>query len=422
VKKFSLTLTAPFTIAAGVACVASAWALPAWAFTPFTVKNIEIRGLQHIAPGTVYNYLPIHIGEEVNDQKAQKAIKDLYSTGFFKDVTIARSDNNLLVIVQERPIISSIKMRGIKAFSKSEVNDTLKGIGLVDRHIFNQSILDQVVHGLQQQYEGMGYYNAKIHARVEKLPRNRVAIFIDAKEGAQASIKQVTIVGNHAFSESRLRGLFSIGAPDAFSFFTKNDRYSQEKLMKGLEALNNFYLDRGYLNFDVESSQVQVTPDRRYVYITVNVHEGDVYHVSAVKLSGNLVLPKPEIEKLLQIKPGEVFSRAKINDTNSALPTRWEIWATHLPIRRRCPPLTPKPTKSPSILRWIQVVRCIFVVLKSLAIIVVVIMWCAVSSGRWKVRFMICGRSNVPRSDSSRRVFTTKSIPRRCRYPDIQIK
>ncbi|MFA7494747.1 MAG: outer membrane protein assembly factor BamA [Acidithiobacillus sp.] len=318
-KKFSLTLTAPFTIAAGVACVASAWALPAWAFTPFTVKNIEIRGLQHIAPGTVYNYLPIHIGEEVNDQKAQKAIKDLYSTGFFKDVTIARSDNNLLVIVQERPIISSIKMHGIKAFSKSEVNDTLKGIGLVDRHIFNQSILDQVVHGLQQQYEGMGYYNAKIHARVEKLPRNRVAIFIDAKEGAQASIKQVTIVGNHAFSESRLRGLFSIGAPDAFSFFTKNDRYSQEKLMKGLEALNNFYLDRGYLNFDVESSQVQVTPDRRYVYITVNVHEGDIYHVSAVNLSGNLVLPKPEIEKLLEIKPGEVFSRAKINDTNSAI-------------------------------------------------------------------------------------------------------
>ena len=318
-KKFSLTSPTPLVLASGIACMAAVWAAPAWAFTPFTVKNIEIRGLQHIAPGTVYNYLPIHIGEEVDDQKAQQAIKDLYSTGFFKDVTIARSDDNLLVVVQERPIIASIKMHGIKAFSKTEVEGTLKGIGLVDRHIFNQSILDEVVHGLQQQYEGMGYYNAKIHAKVQKLPRNRVAIAIDAQEGEQATIKQVTIVGNHAFSESRLRGLFSIGAPDAFSFFTKNDRYSQEKLMKGLEALHNFYLDRGYLNFDIESSQVQVTPDRRFVYITVNIHEGPVYHIKSVNLSGNLVLPKPELEKLVEIHPGEVFSRAKINDTNSAI-------------------------------------------------------------------------------------------------------
>ncbi|MDD5379598.1 MAG: outer membrane protein assembly factor BamA [Acidithiobacillus sp.] len=318
-KKFSLSSAPLILLSAGVACVTAAWAAPAWAFTPFTVRNIEIRGLEHIAPGTVYNYLPIHIGEQVDDQKAQQAIKDLYSTGFFKDVTIARSDNNLLVIVQERPIISSIKMTGIKAFSKSEVNGTLKGVGLVDRHIFNHSILDQVIHGLQEQYEGMGYYNARIHARVEKLPRNRVAIHIDAKEGEQATIKQVTIVGNHAFSESRLRGLFSIGAPDAFSFFTKNDRYSREKLMKGLEKLHNFYLDRGYLNFDVESTQVQVTPDRRFVYITVNVHEGNLYHIQSVGLTGNLIVPRPELEKLVEIKPGEVFSRAKINDTNSAI-------------------------------------------------------------------------------------------------------
>ncbi|MBU2827172.1 MAG: outer membrane protein assembly factor BamA [Acidithiobacillus ferriphilus] len=318
-KKFSLSSASPVFLAASVACVSAVWAAPAWAFTPFTVKNIEIRGLEHIAPGTVYNYLPIHIGEQVDDQKAQQAIKDLYSTGFFKDVTIARSDDNLLVIVQERPIISSIKMEGIKAFSKSEVNGTLKGVGLVERHIFNRSILDQVVHGLQEQYEGMGYYNAKIHARVIKLPRNRVAIHIDAKEGEQATIKQVTIVGNHAFSESRLRGLFSIGAPDAFSFFSKNNRYSREKLMKGLEKLHNYYLDRGYLNFDVESSQVQVTPDRRFVYITVNVHEGSLYHIQSVHLSGDLVVPKPELEKLMEIRAGDVFSRAKINDTNSAI-------------------------------------------------------------------------------------------------------
>ncbi|MEY2333799.1 outer membrane protein assembly factor BamA [Acidithiobacillus ferrianus] len=318
-KKYSLSLASPVILAAGVACVTAAWAIPAWAFTPFTVKNIEIRGLEHIAPGTVYNYLPIHIGDQVDDQQAQQAIKALYSTGFFKDVTIARSGGTLLVIVQERPIIASIHLKGIKAFSKSEVNGTLKGLGLVDRRIFNRSVLDQVVRGLQEQYEGMGYYNAKIHARVEKLPRNRVAIHIDAQEGEQATIKQVTIVGNHAFSESRLRGLFSVGAPNAFSFFTKNDRYSREKLMRGLEKLHNFYLDRGYLNFDVESSQVQVSPDRRFVYITINVHEGDVYHVQSVNLSGNLIVPKPELEKLVEIKPGDLFSRAKINDTNSAI-------------------------------------------------------------------------------------------------------
>ncbi|WP_291510731.1 outer membrane protein assembly factor BamA [Acidithiobacillus sp.] len=318
-KKISLVPQASSALVATVAVVGSVWAVPALAFSPFTVKNIEIRGLEHIAPGTVYNYLPIHIGETVDDQKAQQAIKELYSTGFFQNVTIARAGDDLLVVVKERPIIASIRTKGIKAFSKDELQSTFKGIGLEERHIFNRAVLDQVVQGLQQQYEGMGYYNAKITTHVEKLPRNRVAIDIDVHQGEQASIKQVTIVGNHAFSESRLRGLFSIGAPDAFSFFTKNDRYSREKLEKSLEKLHDFYLDRGYLNFAIESSQVQVTPNRRYVYITVNIHEGPVYRISKVSLTGNLVLPRKELEKLVEIKPGERFSRARINDTNQAI-------------------------------------------------------------------------------------------------------
>jgi outer membrane protein insertion porin family len=229
VKKISLVPQASSVLVVTAAIVGSVWATPALAFAPFTVKNIEIRGLEHIAPGTVYNYLPIHIGETVDDQKAQQAIKELYSTGFFKDVTIARSGDDLLVVVQERPIIASIRTKGIKAFSKDELQGTFKGIGLEERHIFNRAVLDQVVQGLQQQYEGMGYYNAKITTHVEKLPRNRVAIDIDVHQGEQATIKQVTIVGNHAFSESRLRGLFSIGAPDAFSFFTKNERKNRTK-------------------------------------------------------------------------------------------------------------------------------------------------------------------------------------------------
>lgn len=317
-KKISL-ISAPSILVASAVVALGTWATPAWAFAPFTVKNIEIRGLEHIAPGTVYNYLPIHIGEEIDDQKAQEAIKGLYATGFFKDVSIARSGDTLLVIVQERPIISSIKLEGVKAFSKDEVNSTLKGLGLVDRRIFNRAVLDQVVQGLQEQYNGMGYYAAKIHTHVETLPRNRVAIRIDVNEGEQATIKQLNIVGNKAFSESKLRGLFSLGAPTALSFYTKNDRYSREKLMDGLEKLRSFYMDRGYLDFDVESSQVQVTPDRRYVFITVNIHEGPVYHIQSVQLTGNLIVPKAELEKLVEVKAGDLFSRSKITDTNSAI-------------------------------------------------------------------------------------------------------
>jgi len=305
------------TLSAAVFC--SAALVPAWAFSPFTVHNIEILGLQHITPGTVYNYLPIHIGESVDESLVQKAIRDLYSTGFFKNVSVARSGDDLVVVVQERPIIASIETKGIKAFSKDQVQETLKGIGLEVRHIFNPATLDQVVEGLQQQYEGMGYYNAQVHTKVDELPRNRVAIHIIVDQGEQATIKQVNIVGNHAFSEQRLRGLFSIGAPDAFSFFTKNDRYSQEKFSKSLEKLNNFYLDRGYLNFAIESTQVQITPNRRFVYLTVNIHEGPVYHVSKVELSGDLVLPRERLEKLLEIHPGDRFSKAKILATNSAI-------------------------------------------------------------------------------------------------------
>jgi outer membrane protein insertion porin family len=309
--------TRALTLSAAVFCAAAL--VPAWGFTPFTVQNIEIKGLQHITPGTVYNYLPIHIGESVDDAMAQKAVQDLYSTGFFQDVSVARSGDNLVVVVKERPIIASIETKGIKAFSKDEVNSTLKGIGLEVRHIFNKATLDQVVQGLQQQYEGMGYYDAKITPHVETLSRNRVAIRIDVDQGEQATIKQVNIVGNHAFSENRLRSLFAIGAPDAFSFFTKNDRYSQEKFSKSLEKLTNFYLDRGYLNFAIESTQVQITPNRRFVYLTVNVHEGDVYHVSKVNLTGDLVLPREKLEKLIEIHPGERFSKAKILDTNKAI-------------------------------------------------------------------------------------------------------
>ncbi len=309
-------------LAAGAAILGTAWTLPAWGFAPFTVRNIEIRGLQHIAPGTVYNYLPLHIGEQVDEGLAQKAVRKLYSTGFFRNISIARSGHQLLVIVEERPIIAAIQTQGLKAFSKKEIKGSFEALGLEDRHIFNRATLDQAVEGLRQQYDGMGYYNAHIHTQVEKLPRNRVAIYIRVDQGQQATIRQLTIVGNHAFSERRLRSLFALGAPNAFSFLSDNDRYSREKFVHGLEKLNSFYLDRGYLNFAVESSQVQVSPDRRYIYLTVNVHEGPVYHISRVSLSGRFVLPRQKLKKLITVHPGERFSKARIEASNRAIANR----------------------------------------------------------------------------------------------------
>ncbi|WP_051181728.1 outer membrane protein assembly factor BamA [Thermithiobacillus tepidarius DSM 3134] len=297
-------------------------ALSAWAFEPFTVSDIQIRGLEQTDPGTVYNYLPIKTGTLLTEEGARAAIKALYDTGFFEDVQLGREGDRLVVTVRERPTIAEISLNGVKAFPQDKLKESLKDIGLVERRVFDPATLDQIVTELERQYYGMGYYAAKIKVEVERLERNRVRIRIDVDEGQPAKIQQVNVVGNRAFPRQTLIGLFSLGKTGAFSTFTKNDQYSRQKLLGDLEKLRSYYMDRGYLDFDIESTQVTVTPDRRHVFITVNVKEGARYRVKSVSLSGQTDVPATELRKLITVQPGALFSRREVTESANAIADR----------------------------------------------------------------------------------------------------
>lgn len=294
--------------------------LTAWAFTPFTVSDIQIHGLEHTDPGTVFNYLPIKVGSTVNEDNVRAAIAALYATGLFENVQIGHEGGRLVVTVRERPTIAAITLTGVKAFPQDKLKESLKDIGLVERRVFDPATLDQVVTELQRQYYAMGYYAAKVNVKVDHLARNRVALRIDVHEGKPAKIRQINIVGNHVFPRKTLIGLFSLSKPNAFSLFTKDDQYSKQKLAGDLEKLRSYYLDRGYLEFNIDSTQVNVTPDRRNVFITVNIKEGPQYHIKSVMMSGNTGdVPRPELEKLIKVKAGQLFSRREVSESTNAM-------------------------------------------------------------------------------------------------------
>ncbi|MDE2088825.1 MAG: outer membrane protein assembly factor BamA [Gammaproteobacteria bacterium] len=290
-------------------------ATPAWAFTPFVIKDIRVEGLKRIAAGTVFNYLPVQVGDTMDDALAARCIQALFKTGFFKDVRMERSGDVLLVSVVERPAIASITISGNKEIKTKKLLDALKQIGLAQGQVFDRSMLDKVEQELRQQYFNLGKYGVKIKTTVTPLPRNRVAIAIDISEGVVAKIRQITIVGNKSFSEKRLLGHFKLGPPTLFSFFTGNDQYSREKLAGDLETLRSYYLDRGYINFNINSTEVSITPDKKHIYITIDVTEGHKYTVKDVKLAGKLILPKTELQKLIIVKPGTTFSRKQVTQS-----------------------------------------------------------------------------------------------------------
>jgi len=302
--------------------VAGLFSSSAWAIQPFVVKDIRIEGIQRIEAGTVFNYLPIKVGETVTDEKAAQAIKALFHTGFFKDVQLEDENGVLVVDVQERPAIADVTFVGIKEFNETKLTAALKQVGLAESRIFDKSILDKAVLELKRQYYNRGKYGVRITTTVTPLGRNRVAIRFDVNEGAIAKIKQINIVGNHAFSKKDLLDLFSLTTPGWLTWWTKSDQYSQQKLAGDLETLRSYYLDRGYMQFRIDSTQVSITPDKKSIYITINVTEGPKYKVSSVKLAGNLLLPAAELRQLIKLHSGDIFSRKELTESTKRIGDR----------------------------------------------------------------------------------------------------
>lgn len=288
----------------------------------FVVREIRLEGLQRISAGTVFNYLPIKVGDEVGSNRTAEAIRALFKTGFFKDVIIEREGDILVVSITERASIASIEFSGNKSIDTDDLRESLRDSGFTEGRVFNRSLFDSVEQELRRTYFSQGRYGVKITSTVTPLERNRVAINFDVSEGTVAKIKQINIVGNQVFEDDELVDLFTLTTPTLFSFFTKTDQYSKPKLGADLETLRSYYLDRGHINFNIDSTQVSITPDKKDVYITVNITEGDQFSVSEVKLAGDLIVPQEELFTLVRVNTGDVFSRKSITETSAALTGR----------------------------------------------------------------------------------------------------
>ncbi len=293
-----------------------------FAFETFIVEDIRLEGLQRIAVGTVFNYLPVKVGEPLNPALAQKAISELFKTGFFNDISLQRDDNVLIVSVLERPAIANISYTGNKEIDTEELTTALKKIGFAQGLVFDRSILEKVELELQRQYFSLGHYAAKIKSTINPQPRNRVNIQVDISEGKPAKIRQITLVGNQVFSESDLLNQFELSPTTFWSFFSSADQYSKQKLAADLETLRSYYLDRGYLNFNIDSTQVFITPDKKDIYITINIAEGKKYTINEVKLLGNLIIDEAELLKQVQAQAKGVFSRKQITASSEAIQAR----------------------------------------------------------------------------------------------------
>lgn len=290
-----------------------------FAFEPFVVKDIRVEGIQRTEAGTVFSYLPVKVGETMTEEKAAQTIKSLFATGFFKDVRVEVENDVLILVLDERPAIASVDFVGIKEFDKDALKKGLKEIGLTESRIFDRSMLEKAEQELKRQYLSRGRYAVTITTTVTPLERNRVGINFAVDEGEVAKIRQINLVGAQAFKEKDLLDLFALRTPNWISWYTKNDQYSKQKLSADIETLKSYYQDRGYIDFEVESTQVSISPDKQDIYITINVKEGDKYTVSSVKLAGDLTLPEDELRQLVKIKPGEVFSREKLTESTKLI-------------------------------------------------------------------------------------------------------
>jgi len=311
-----------FLAAAALMLLAFAQAAVAQSFRPFTVKDIRVEGLQRTEPGTIFSYLPVKVGEVMTEEKAQQALRALFATGFFRDVRLEVENDVLIVLVEERPSIAQLDFSGFKAFENEAIRKVLRSLGLAEGRTFDRALLESAEQELKRQYLSRGLYAAEVQSTVTPLERNRVGINFSVVEGAVAKIRAINIVGAQSFGEKELLDLFTLRTPGWLTWYTRHDQYSREKLSADIETLRSHYQNRGYLDFNVDSTQVSITPERRDIYITINIAEGEKYTVSEVQLAGQMLIPKAELEALVKIKAGDAFSRQRLVDSIKAISDR----------------------------------------------------------------------------------------------------
>jgi outer membrane protein insertion porin family len=304
------------SVAALIATTLAATA--AWAIEPFTVRDIRVEGLQRVEPGTIFASLPLRVGDTYNDERGSAAIRALFELGLFKDVRLDVNNGVLVVIVEERPTVADVDFVGTKEFDKAALQKALREVGLADGRPYDKALTDRAEQELKRQYVSRSLYNAEVVTTVTPIERNRVNLTFTVTEGESARIREVRVVGNKAFSESTLLGLFDQDSGGWLSWYTKSNQYSRAKLNADLETLRSYYLTRGYMEFRIDSTQVAISPDRQDLTVTVNITEGEKFVVSGVKLSGNYLGREEEFKSLVTIKPGEPYNGEQLTETTKA--------------------------------------------------------------------------------------------------------
>ncbi len=293
--------------------------LSAQAFDAITVQDIRVEGLQRTDPGTVFNYLNVKVGDRFEQSQASEAIRTLFATGFFDDIRIEVDKNIIVITVEERPTVAQINLNGSKLIDKDEVKAAFKGQNLAEGRIFQQEVLEAAVNELKKQYYSRGRYSVDIKTTVTKLDNNRVGIQVDISEGEVAKIKAINFVGNKVYSQSDLTAILSLTTSTWMTWYTASDQYSKQKFTGDLEAIKSLYLNSGYLNFEIESTQVALSEDKADMFLTINLREGDLYKTGDVSFAGNFLIPVIELEQLLTTKKDDVFSRDSINKSTAAI-------------------------------------------------------------------------------------------------------
>lgn len=290
-----------------------------WASESFIIQDIRIEGLERLPDGTLLNSLPVRVGDPMDSQQIVFSIKELYKTGFFADVQLLRDGNVLVVRVKERPSIAEVNFSGNSDIDSETLEEELRNIGIAQGKIYNRSLLENLTQELERVYFSQGKYGIRITTEVTELDQNRVEIDIEISEGRIALIRQINIIGNEVFDDNTLLDEIQLGVPGSFSLFSDSDEYSKPKLNADIETLRSFYLDRGYIKFSADSTQVSITPDKKDIYITINVVEGEQYSISNVELIGPMVVDRETLKKLIRTKTGSVFSRKKMIETQKRL-------------------------------------------------------------------------------------------------------
>jgi outer membrane protein insertion porin family len=311
-RRVSSRRRVPVALRRAAAAVLAACCISAFA-QEFVVRDIRVEGVQRTEPGTVFSYLPIRVGDRFDPERGSQAIRALYGSGLFKDVRLEVDGDVLVVVVEERPALATVDLAGVKEFDKEQVLKSLRDVGLAEGRIFDRSLLERAEQELRRQYLSRGLYGVEVKTTVTPIERNRVNVSMAVNEGEVSRIRSITFTGNNVFSDSTLRSVMELSTPNWLSWYTKRDQYSRQKLGADLETLRSYYLNRGFLDFRLESTQVSISPDKNDIYININIFEGDRYTVSGIKLSGELLGLEEELNALIDVKPGDVFNAERLN-------------------------------------------------------------------------------------------------------------